>query len=155
MILTGIVATSAVIVICTGLLALMLIRRRVILVTVRGQSMAPAYTDGERLVIVRRSRYAPGDVVMFRTPIRHLVDVEWMVKRAAAGPGDTVPCDLRARIGTAIVPAGKLLVRSDAADGIDSRHFGLIDACDVIGVARSAGYLPYSAAKRRISSCNS
>ena len=51
--------------------------------------------------------------------------------------------------------AGKLLVRSDAADGIDSRHFGLIDACDVIGVARSAGYLPYSAAKRRISSCNS
>jgi signal peptidase I len=150
---TGIATTTAFIFVVSSLLALLLIRRRVVLVTVRGRSMAPTYTDGERLLVVRRSRYTAGDVVMFRSP-RQLADVEWMVKRAAAMAGDTVPDDLQAKVGAAIVPAGRLLVRSDAADGLDSRHFGLIDAGDVLGVVRGTGYLPYSAAKRRISSCS-
>jgi signal peptidase I len=145
----GIAAALALIIMSAGLL---LSRRRVMLVTVKGQSMAPAYRDGERLLVVRRSHYAAGDVVMFRTPGRHLADVEWMVKRAAAIGGDSVPDDLRAKVDVATVPAGSLLVRSDAVNGLDSRHFGLIDAGDVLGVVRSAGYRPYSAAKRRINS---
>lgn len=152
MTVTGMAVTGAIIVVAAGLLGVVILRRRVILVTVRGQSMAPTYRDGERLLVVRRSRYAAGDVVMFRTPISHLVDVEWLVKRATAVAGDSIPGDLQARIGLPIVPAGRLLVRSDAADGLDSRQLGLIDACDVLGVVRSSGYLPHSAAKRRMSS---
>jgi signal peptidase I len=148
----GIAAASVVVLICAGLLAIVLARQRVMLVTVRGKSMAPTYRDGERLLLVRRSGYARGDVVMFRTPVRHLVDVDWMVKRAVAIAGDGIPDDLQAQMGMATVPAGRLLVRSDAIDGLDSRHFGLIDAGDVLGVVRSSGYLPHSAAKSRISS---
>jgi signal peptidase I len=118
------------------LLALALARRRLILVTVKGNSMAPAYREGDRLLLVRRARYGAGDVVMFRTPIENSPDVDWLVKRAAAVAGDPVPDDLRAHVREAVVPVGRLLVRSDAAHGLDSRRLGLIDARDVAGVVR-------------------
>lgn len=116
------------------LLALAWARSRLIMVTVTGRSMMPAYRDGQRLVVVRRARYAVGDVIMFRTPVKHS-DPPWLVKRVAAIAGERVPDDLRVRVGEDIVPAGRLLVRSDAA-GLDSRHFGLLDARDVMGVVK-------------------
>jgi signal peptidase I len=57
-------------------------------------------------------------------------------ERAAAMPGDPVPADLLYRVGAGVVPAGKLLVRSDTPDGADSRRFGWISTTDVIGVVR-------------------
>jgi signal peptidase I len=155
MTILAVAVAGAAIVIGGGILTVGLARRRVVLVTVRGQSMAPTYRDGERLIALRRSRFSAGDVVIFRTPASHFADVDLLVKRAAATAGEGVPADLQARVGLAVVPAGRLLVRSDATEGLDSRHFGLISAADVLGVVRGARYLPHSAANRRISSENS
>jgi signal peptidase I len=108
--------------------------------------MAPAYHDGER-VLLRRGGYRTGDVIMFRAPAVLSVpahDVDWLMKRVAAVAGDPVPANLTKRAGCATVPAGRLLVRSDAPDGLDSRQLGLIDHHDVIGVVsarRVAGHL--------------
>jgi signal peptidase I len=107
-------------------------RRRFLLVTVVGQSMAPTYHDGQRLLL-RRGRYAVGDVVMFAAPDRAGFDVDWLVKRAVALSGDPVPADVAALTGAGTVPRGRLVVRSDAAKGLDSRQLGFIDSRDVIG----------------------
>lgn len=124
-------------------------RRNLVVVTVKGHSMAPAYHDGER-VLLRRGGYRTGDVIMFRfNPASHSApaslpppasfpapapDVDWLMKRVAAVAGDPVPADLTGGAGCGTVPAGRLLVRSDAPGGLDSRQLGLIDARDVIGV---------------------
>jgi signal peptidase I len=110
-------------------------RRRFLLITVKGSSMAPAYQNGER-VVVRRGGYATGEVVMLRAPARPGLGVDWMIKRVAASAGDDVPPDLAGRVEVAVVPAGRLLIRSDAPHGLDSRQLGLIDDADVIGVVR-------------------
>lgn len=107
-------------------------RRRFLLVTVVGQSMAPTYRDGQRL-LVRRGGYATGDVVMFRAPQAVRSSVGWLVKRAAALAGDPVPPDFAAVLGTGTVPAGSLVVSSDAAGGLDSRQLGFINVSDVVG----------------------
>jgi signal peptidase I len=116
-------------------------RRRYLLVTVVGRSMAPAYRDGQRL-LVRRGRYAVGDVVMFRAPDTVRFSVPWLVKRAVALPGDPIPPDVAVLLGPGTVPPGRLVVRSDAPDGVDSRQLGFIDSCDVVGTvcwARATG----------------
>ena len=107
-------------------------RRRFLLVTVVGNSMAPTYRDGQR-ILLRRGRYAVGDVVMFPAPDRPGVDVDWLVKRAVALPGDPVPPDVAALTGVGTVPRARLVVRSDAAQGLDSRQLGFIDGREVIG----------------------
>jgi signal peptidase I len=71
-------------------------RRRFLLITVKGNSMAPTYRNGERLV-VRRGGYATGEVVMLRAPVRPGLGVDWMIKRVVAAPGDEVPADLAGR----------------------------------------------------------
>lgn len=116
-----------------GCLVLAWARRNLILITVRGDSMAPTYRSGQRL-LVRRGGYRTGEAVVFRPPLSRVHDVEWLVKRAAAVGGDPVPADLSERTTVAVVPPGRLLVRSDAPDGLDSRQFGLIDNRDVLGV---------------------
>jgi signal peptidase I len=131
-------------------------RRRLVLITVKGDSMAPAYRDGQRL-LVRRAACRTGEVVVFRPPSPRVYDVDWMVKRAVAVAGDPVPADLSGfatvvaggsggsspRVST--VPGGRLLVRSDAPDGIDSRQLGLIDDRDVLGVVCYPRARPISA----------
>jgi signal peptidase I len=106
-------------------------RRRYMLITVRGTSMTPTYADGQRLLL-RRGGFAAGDVVMFRSPMRFAGGMDWLVKRVAAMPGDPVPADMAERAAVAVVPPGRLLVRSDAG-GLDSRHLGLISQQDVVG----------------------
>ena len=107
-------------------------RRRFVVVTVVGRSMAPTYRDGQR-ILLRRGRYAVGDVVMFPAPDRPGFDVGWLVKRAVALSGDPVPADVAALTGAGTVPRGRLVVRSDAPEGLDSRHLGFIDSRDVVG----------------------
>jgi signal peptidase I len=122
-------------VLSAGCLTLAWARRKLIVITVVGDSMAPAYRSGQRL-LVRRGGYRAGEAVVFRAPPQRVHDVQWLVKRAVAVAGDPVPADLRERAAATVVPAGQLLVRSDAPDGLDSRQLGLIDDRDVLGVVR-------------------
>ncbi|NUR61253.1 MAG: signal peptidase I [Catenulispora sp.] len=127
-------------------------RRALVLITVSGSSMSPTYTDGEKL-LVRRSSPQVGDVVVFRHPqlsrsarkgsatagATTRPDVDWMVKRVVAVPGDLVPEEflraVRAAEPQPVVPFGHLLVRGDNPRSLDSRHFGYVPAADVLGVA--------------------
>jgi signal peptidase I len=127
--------TGTVAVLAAGCLTLAWARRKLILITVKGDSMAPTYRSGQRL-LVRRGGYQAGQVVVFRPPSPRVFDVDWLVKRAVAVAGDPVPADLSERAAVGVVPAGRLLVRSDAPDGLDSRQLGLIDNRDVLGVVR-------------------
>lgn len=126
----GAVAVSAVL---GGGAVLLWGRRRFLLVTVVGQSMSPTYRHGQRLLL-RRGRFAAGDVVMFPAPEAPGSNVPWLVKRAVAVAGDPVPPEFVALVeqhGT--VPPGRLVVRSDAVEGLDSRRLGFIDSQDVVG----------------------
>lgn len=132
------------------------LRRRYRVVTVDGDSMLPTFASGTRVLV----RCAPlpavqaQDVVVIAHPWRELLAEHgsrpWMIKRAAALPGDRVPesvlrglRDDRARIGPrtpplpagAVVPDGALIVLGDNPDGsTDSRHFGYAGSQDLLGV---------------------
>lgn len=118
---------------------LVLSRRYLVLVTVRGGSMRPALVDGDRLVVVRipgRS-VCPGDIVAIRNPApvsagdaRRLY-----VKRVAAVAGDPLPPHVPATAGSRFVPAGHLAMLGDWPHSLDSRTWGCIPDELVIGVA--------------------
>jgi signal peptidase I len=139
------------------------IRHRFVVVTVRGESMLPTFTDGQR-VLVRRcavAAVAPGDVVVFADPRdadrdrlaaerQRLVaagvpvrlpppghESQWLVKRAVAVPGDQVPratVPALAAVDHDVVPAGALVVLGDnAARSDDSRRYGYVAANRLIG----------------------
>lgn len=121
-----------------------------ILVDVEGWSMAPALSDGDRVLLRRRlfHRIRRGAVVVFEMPSPTL---EWttrpcggspagyrfLIKRVAATPGDPLPpyFSLRDRPETT-VPPGMLLAVGDNRDAsVDSRAIGYIPAARVLGVA--------------------
>ena len=108
------------------------LRRRLLLVTVEGDSMEPAYTAGDRLV-VRRTTLAGvrrGAVVVLAA---HSADPPLLVKRAVAVPGDPVPEGIP--VADRTVPPGQLVVLGDNTDrSADSRAKGYIPASDVVGV---------------------
>jgi len=122
-------------------------RRRYVVVTVEGASMAPTLADGDR-VLVRRRRIGQvrrGDVIVLEPPLdpsgpyqpgppasdgRH-----WNIKRAAALPGDPLPAGVAGQDGLERVPAGAVVVFGDNPDSIDSRHRGLFPADHLLGVA--------------------
>jgi signal peptidase I len=143
--------------------AAMAVRHRFVVVTVRGESMLPAFTDGQR-VLVRRCAVAavmPGDVVVFADPRdadrdrleaerQRLVAAgvpalprpsgrgsEWLVKRAVAVPGDPVPratVPALAEVDHDRVPADALVVLGDnAALSDDSRRYGYVPANGLVG----------------------
>jgi signal peptidase I len=101
-------------------LVVLALRRWLCVVSVSGESMAPAYRNGDRLLVVRSRRRARiGSVVVFAPPAG-FTDLPWLVKRVV-GPNE----DLRPR---------QLIVRGDAAVSLDSRQFGPVDRAAVIGV---------------------
>ena len=120
------------------LVALGVLRARLVRVTVHGDSMAPTLRHGER-VLVRRTRLEAlnrGDLVVFRRPREQTRS--WMVKRVLAAPGDPLP---RAEVPNlwsyrdAVVPANRLVVLGDnLAVSYDSRQFGFIHGGSVLGV---------------------
>jgi signal peptidase I len=132
-------------------LGLLLTRRRFVLVTVEGASMEPAYRQGDR-VLVRRARLSAvrrGQVVVVANPAAPparpspqapawAARRRWMIKRAAAVPGDPVPPELAAALGAVpgtAVPAGRLVVLGDNGKAsVDSRRFGYVTADGVVGV---------------------
>lgn len=113
-------------------------RRRLLVVTVRGVSMEPTYSAGDRL-LVRRSRLEAvrtGQVVVVRVAGAAMPGDPTdgrLVKRAVAVPGDPVPAHIPVR--ERVVPDGRLVVLGDnAARSNDSRRLGFIPADAVIGV---------------------
>ncbi len=144
---------------CRGLLGLAALastllvawlRKRAAVVTVDGDSMRPALSPGDR-VLVRRvgaGRLRPGQVAVveqpsddgdWRTPPRGPVSRRrWVIKRVAAVPGDPQPkaCQT-ATIDSPgeLVPVGKLVLLGDNPDwSYDSRQFGYFPAERLLGV---------------------
>ncbi|MFG6198145.1 signal peptidase I [Nonomuraea sp. JJY05] len=113
-------------------------RRRYVVVTVEGMSMAPTLHDGDRVLVRRRriGEVARGDVVVLEPPSEPRVDVDgtrWNIKRAVALPGDPVPPDVDD--AGERVPAGALVVYGDNPHSVDSRQRGFFPADRLLGVA--------------------
>jgi signal peptidase I len=117
-----------------GALVLAALRRRLALVEVRGDSMAPTFRDGDRLLTLRRRGRdcARDDVVVFTAPGRPTEPAR-LVKRVAAVAGDPAPAWLGVTPGER-VPEGHVAVSGDAGRSRDSRHFGYVRADSVAGV---------------------
>jgi signal peptidase I len=122
-------------------------RRRYVVITVDGTSMAPTLADGDRVLVRRRriDRLSRGDVVVLEPPLdpggRYAPGPaaadggRWNIKRVAALPGDPVPVGIAAGDGVSRVPSGMLVVLGDNRDGVDSRQRGFFSADRLLGVA--------------------
>jgi signal peptidase I len=138
-------------------------RRRFVVVTVRGPSMEPTLREGDRVLVRRVSLAAvrAGQLVVAETPPpwrtldawqdgQFLGDPgswgaadpppardRWMIKRAAAVPGEPVPAsmaDVARHLGDR-VPPGRLAVLGDnAGRSHDSRRFGYLSGEELLGV---------------------
>jgi signal peptidase I len=126
-------------------------RRRLVLVTVDGASMAPTLAPGERLVArrVRPGTAHTGQIVVVERPFRDgvwqwrapnppLVPGRYMIKRIAAVAGQPVPAPVLPVVGAtpgAVVPAGQVVLLGDNQhDSLDSRDIGYIPADRVLGI---------------------
>jgi signal peptidase I len=116
---------------------LVTVRRRLLVVTVRGVSMQPTYQAGDRVLVRRTRRARSGQVVVLRMPdTAERVDPAedgLLVKRVVAAAGEPVPPDVPPGSGT--VPRGHVVVRGDGTRSYDSRQWGAIPAGLVEGVA--------------------
>jgi signal peptidase I len=123
---------------------LLRLRRTWLVVDVIGESMAPTFVGGDR-VLVRLDRtggLCVGDVVVYgRSP--HGDDrpptepdgPAMVVKRVAALPGDPMPDTVDAGDGGTTVPPGRLVLLGDNADwSVDSRMWGPVHLEGVRGV---------------------
>jgi signal peptidase I len=143
----ALIAACALIAGCTSVAA---VRRRYLVVTVRGSSMCPTYDDADR-VLVRRTRSVrmcgplQGEVIVLLAPVRALAEISpLLVKRVAAVPGDEIPPDFRRAAPLPLVPPGQLLVRGDNDRSADSRSFGLIDFGLIVGTVVRGKQLNHS-----------
>lgn len=126
--------------------ALVWARRRLVAVTVVGESMEPALRSGDR-VLVRRTtpaRLRLGDVVVVTAspgPAGPPGRTRWMVKRIAALPGHGVPQAVVGTVRMSRVPSGRLVLLGDnAALSVDSRLAGFYGTERVLGrVVRRLG----------------
>ncbi|GGO73016.1 S26 family signal peptidase [Nonomuraea cavernae] len=122
------------------------VRRRFVAVTIEGESMAPTFTGGERVLVRRRgvARLRRGDVVVVRWKPPPDVNGEeheghkLLVKRVTAVAGDPIPADVAPaadRPARSPVPDGAFIVRGDnAAISLDSRTCGLFGADNLLGI---------------------
>lgn len=104
------------------------LRRRLLVATVVGTSMLPAYRPGERVLVRRRAPgLRVGDVVVVVSPDEAGdPDPRLLVKRVAALAGDPLA-------DGAVVPRGTVVVLGDNG-GYDSREFGPLPHAQVVGV---------------------
>jgi signal peptidase I len=128
-----------------------LIARAVRIVRVRGESMAPALREGDRVLAIRPGWWRPvrrGDIVVGHVPGE---DRTWLfVKRVHALGGEVarVPRDRLAE-GTPVehlggtidgpdaawaVPPGHVFVKGDAGSTADSASWGPIPLSELVGV---------------------
>ncbi len=115
-------------------------RLRWVVITVRGNSMAPTLVNGQRVLAVRRRAVVRDDVVVFhlagtRKARSEMEGLPLRVKRVAAVEGDALPqwaleCDWAK--GLILVPRGKVLVTGDNPVSQDSRQLGLVDVAAIV-----------------------
>ncbi|TDC57172.1 S26 family signal peptidase [Actinomadura sp. KC345] len=131
------------------------LRRRFAVIDVDGPSMQPTLYEGDRVLVRRRPvrRVRTGDIVVVESKVRpgtrrgpgvaasagrSLSGRTWVIKRAAAVPGDPVPASVAASLPSGAespVPDGHLLVLGDnATRSLDSRHYGYLRSDGVLGV---------------------
>lgn len=127
-----------------GGLTARLARRHWFVIIVRGQSMAPTFEDGAR-VLVRRTPVGSlrvGDIVVFALdralgPVAQLpADPRLRVKRVAAVAGDPTPAWMTSTpmaMALSWVPAGCLAVVGDNVASQGSRELGYVPEEAVIG----------------------
>ncbi|WP_418955713.1 S26 family signal peptidase [Streptomyces tritici] len=125
------------------------VRRRLVVVTVEGSSMAPTLGDGDVVLVRRRGlgRLSVGDLVVVESPVPPVARPDWtwpdadepperrgwMVKRLAALPGQPWPAACADRHGR--LPDGMIAVLGDnAAASVDSRQMGAVPGDRVLGV---------------------
>lgn len=140
---------TAAVIVLLGLAAVgVLARRRLVVITVDGNSMLPALRDRDRVLVLRRrlGRLRAGDIVVMERPRPgsgwdglppldgRLPGREWYVKRAVALPGDAVPETARAAAGAPVVPPGALIVIGDNPHSNDSKQWGFFPADRLLGV---------------------
>lgn len=157
----GLAAASAVLAAVVAVLLILTLElgRTLVWVTVRGMSMSPTYTDGDRVLVRRRVAVRVGDVVVIERPDADLRwparpvrpragqgDLEaraWMIKRVAAGPGDPIPRKEFAGLGQLPgehTPDGMLILLGDNHDAsFDSREIGFFPADRVLGIPLRRG----------------
>ncbi|WP_214322580.1 signal peptidase I [Nonomuraea sediminis] len=124
-----------------ALIAVAVLRRRVVVVSVSGASMIPTLRHGDRLLVrrVAGERLRRGDLVVLTEPVPCRADERprWMVKRVVAVPGDEQPSFLPGwvRRSEGVVAPGHLVVLGDNPEfSRDSRHFGALPSDRVVGV---------------------
>jgi signal peptidase I len=128
----------------TMLGALVLVRRRYLVVTVEGISMMPTLADGDR-VLVRRTRpdrIGVGRLVVTEPPTGGRWDAmrlpEWLIKRVAAVPGDLLPRETVPALRDLLeerVPDGQVVLLGDnPAESLDSRFCGYFRYEGIAGV---------------------
>jgi signal peptidase I len=123
------------------------VRRLFLVTTVTGTSMEPELRSGDRILVRRTKRVRVGQVVVFEyddldgaRPPATARSRQYLIKRAAAVPGDRIPAgwedpDVHAIAGT-VVPSGSFVVLGDnRATSWDSRHHGFVRRDRCIGVA--------------------
>ncbi|MEU8030361.1 S26 family signal peptidase [Streptomyces sp. NPDC049099] len=123
------------------------IRRRMVVITVRGVSMRPTLRAGDVLIgrRTRAGRLRSGQIVVVEMPDPGADWKSWswpdrashfMIKRLAAVPGEAVPAAARDRLGAGTVPAGSVVVLGDnLQESVDSREIGYFPVERVVGVA--------------------
>jgi signal peptidase I len=116
-------------------LAIVMLSKSLMIITVTGSSMSPTYVDLQRLLVRRHRRCRRYDVAVFATAEWDILSVPAMlVKRIVAVSGDQIPADMASIFNDTHVPEGMLLVRGDNFDSLDSRRLGYVPASAIIGV---------------------
>ncbi|MEE4591205.1 S26 family signal peptidase [Streptomyces sp. DSM 41524] len=150
----------------TALITGTVLRRTLVVVTVRGGSMEPTYRDGERVLVRRGGRCAVGQVVVVRqeddglpppAPNQAVAATgtgtgrtaeEWMIKRVAAVAGDRPPPgalpEPYATAGGSVPPGALVLLGDNTHNSYDSREAGYFPTTHVLGaVLRPRPRPPY------------
>lgn len=134
----------------TALITGTVLRRTLVVVTVRGGSMEPTYRDGERVLVRRGGRYAVGQVVVVRQEDAGLPSPapnqavaaagtaqEWMIKRVAAVAGDRPPPgalpEPYATADGSVPPGALVLLGDNTHNSYDSREVGYFPTTHVLG----------------------
>ncbi|MGW0792787.1 S26 family signal peptidase [Streptomyces sp. NPDC002911] len=143
----------------TGLALARAAELRWVAVSVSGSSMEPAYRDGDRVVVRRRSVPVRGAVVVVErppyrapwpdapvartAPAHALYARHWFIKRVAAVAGDPVPradVPALAEVPEHVVPEGMLVLLGDNRhDSYDSRSVGYFPLVRVLGTVEESG----------------
>lgn len=118
-------------------IGVLLLRRRFLLVTVRGRSMQPTLADGNRLLMVRRTGrlVSRDDIVAVRIPAGPDRRDGLYIKRVAAVSGDRLPPGIPVAAGVDRVPGGELVLLGDWPLSLDSRAWGCVPSEWVLGIA--------------------